>query len=202
MDELFPLSDYMIRVLALLGSWLAGIGSLAAVITSLWLARRSEKPHLSVKVHMKGFGATDPHNRPRWVFSIINTGFRSVTVESLGWRWRERLRNQICWEPFFHGRVLPRTLEPGDHADIEAGPIKFADMVELLQSRKRVWAVVGTAIGRVTVPVNPSLRRYLRGHRTRKTLEPDSVVESNSAEDPNADPDERHNGASGGESKK
>ena len=195
MGELFPLSDYMIRVLTLLGSWLAGIGSLAAVITSLWLARRSEKPHLSVKVHMKEFRATDSHFKGRWVFSIINKGFNTVTVERVGWRWRERSGNRFYWEPIFQGSVLPKKFEPGDHANIEAGFYDFQKMVELLQSRKRVCAVVGTAIGRVTEPASPPLRRYLRAFDKRGPHAPDS------AEDPNAGPNEGDNGAGGGENK-
>ena len=196
MGDLFPLSDYMIRVLAMLGTWLAGVGSLAAVITSLWLARRTERPHLAAKVHMKDFRDADSHFQGQWVFSIVNTGFRPLMVEKLGWRWRASLCGHIHWEAFVDG--LPKTLEPGDHASIETD-FAFNDIVQLLQSRKRVSVVVDTAIGQVTERVHPSLRRYLRGYGERIPLQPHSVVESDPSEGPKAKRNERDSGPGGGE---
>lgn len=181
MEELYVLSDNMIKVLTLLGSWMAGIGALAAVITSLWLARRGEKPNLSVNVSILEFGSRPPGAYKRFVFDIINKGPGPVTVTGLSWMWREKGRAHYDHELLFYGREedpLPRKLEPGDHVRIEGGRLDFEKKVKLLQSRKRVWAVIGTATGLVRVRVNPRLRKYLRASTTERSIAPDPSLES------------------------
>ena len=118
---------------------------------------------------MKDFRDAGSHFQGQWVFSIVNTGYRPLMVEKLGWRWRAWLCGHIHLEAFVDG--LPKTLEPGDHASIVTG-FAFNDIVQLLQSRKRVSVVVDTTIGQVTERVHPSLRRYLRGYGERIPLQP------------------------------
>ena len=161
--EFFPITDHTLSVLALMGSWLAGIGSLGAVITALWLARRSEKPQLTVKVHAKRVQEINRRYLGVWVFQIINVGFRTVTVESVGWRWRTRLRKIYYWEPLMESANLPHKLQPGDHVKIEAG-FDFPKVLKILQSKKQVYAVIGTSIGRIEARVHPALRRNLHAY--------------------------------------
>ena len=167
MGDLFPLSDYMIRVLAMVGTWVAGLASFAAVVTALCLARRTEKLQLQVRVHTWGRTERMPPlygtfvRFDYWRYCIVNTSFRPVTVERVGWVWREKFRRKRRWERV--AKELPRKLEPGDHIQIDA--LHTDKMVRLLRSRKPVRTMVETAMGRKTVPVNPSLRKYLRGVR-------------------------------------
>jgi hypothetical protein len=75
------------KYLSIIGSWLAGIGSLCAAIVALWLARRSEKIDLLINVDerlMIGEGQAE-HPRYLWI-KIVNRGNRNVIINSLGWR--------------------------------------------------------------------------------------------------------------------
>ena len=122
MGDLFPLSDYMIRVLAMIGTWVAGLGAFGAVTVSLCLARRSEKLRLDVKA---GWQTETDFSGPSEggitrnyiIFAISNISLRTVTVQSIGWvqrNWLGRVRMIFELQPW--DRQLPLTLETG-HSD-------------------------------------------------------------------------------------
>ena len=76
-------------------NWLSAIGTLAAVIISLYLARRSGKPRASVSVgHRLIIRSGDKGKPPEVIiFRIVNTGDRTIRVTNIGWRiglWKER----------------------------------------------------------------------------------------------------------------
>ena len=75
------------KYLSIIGSWLAGIGTLCAALVALWLARRSEKIDLMVNVDerlMVGEGYSE-HPRYLWI-KIVNRGQINVIINSIGWR--------------------------------------------------------------------------------------------------------------------
>ncbi len=81
-------------------SWFAAAGSLAAVVTALYLANRAAKPAARVSVGHRiiiGPGSTKPY--PEFaVFRIVNTGDRPITVIQLGWKvglFRKRFADQM-----------------------------------------------------------------------------------------------------------
>ncbi len=69
-------------------NWLSAIGTLAAVIVSLHLARRSGRPRASVSVgHRLVITPGDKRKPPEViVFRIVNTGDRTIRVTNIGWR--------------------------------------------------------------------------------------------------------------------
>ena len=186
MYDLFPwLSDHTIRVLAMLGSWFAAFGTLMVVGVSLWLARRSEKLQLRVTVHIKGYSEMIQGQSVQsrcWVFHIVNTGFRPVTVQRVGWVWREKLGRKSLYDPF--PKKLPLTLGPGDHTEVESHWF-YHEVVQLLQSRKLVWALVETAIGSKKTPVGPTVRKYLRGEgSTGRERDPETIPSASRDDEP------------------
>lgn len=82
-----PMDENTFKYLSIIGSWLAGIGSLCAVVVALWLARRSEKIDLLINADerlMIGEGQVE-HPRYLWI-KIVNRGNRNVIINSIGWR--------------------------------------------------------------------------------------------------------------------
>lgn len=109
--------DQKIQVWNAIGTWVAGIGTLAAVVVSLYLARDSQRVRLGLtvgirEVHVLGHGLL---NRVI-VFEVVNLCDRPVTITSVGWvvrkYWRKKWFVQIPSEEFLGS--LPRRLERSD----------------------------------------------------------------------------------------
>ena len=93
-------TEYCLHFLEMVGTWVAGLGTLAAVIVSLRLARRSG-PLLRVSADLRVLihsGAEPPY--PEYVaIDVKNVGERECIVEGVGWlgpRWRKK-PNAIQW---------------------------------------------------------------------------------------------------------
>jgi len=68
--------------------WLSAIGTLSAVVVSLWLSRRgAPKARLTVGLRIiVGPGSEEPY--PEFiVFRIVNEGERPLRITQIGWRW-------------------------------------------------------------------------------------------------------------------
>ena len=78
--------DQQIQIWNALGTWIAGIATFAAVVVSLYLARRSERVHLKahagVRLLLRGDGTPAEKNVE---IGVTNLGDRPVTIESVGW---------------------------------------------------------------------------------------------------------------------
>src|SRR5690348_7809500 len=100
-------------------NWLSAIGTLAAVIVSLWLAQRSApKAKLSVGIRaIVGPGSREPF--PEYiVFRLTNHGERPLVVTQIGWRWGWLFWKQHAaqlYEPKL-GSKLPVELAHGQEA--------------------------------------------------------------------------------------
>lgn len=80
-------TDQKIQVWIAIGGCISGIGTLAAVVTALFLARRVEKIRLKVEVGLRGIftpGDGSPFQKHLGIF-VTNLGERPVTVNSVVW---------------------------------------------------------------------------------------------------------------------
>jgi len=69
------LDENTYKVLDLAGSWVAGIGALSAVITSLWLARRSNTIRLGLLANHVQIVTPGEKSAPDYVqIRIVNKG--------------------------------------------------------------------------------------------------------------------------------
>lgn len=83
---MLELNDQTLRLLEVVGVWIASIGTLSAVIVSLWLARLDNKVRLSVLA--AGMIQVEPGMKqtPKIVFfQVTNVGRRPATLTNLGW---------------------------------------------------------------------------------------------------------------------
>lgn len=68
--------------------WVAAVGTVAAVITSLYLARASQRLRLRVYAgHRIIVGGQKQENYPEFLtIGVVNKGSRVATVDNVGWR--------------------------------------------------------------------------------------------------------------------
>jgi len=169
LGDLFPgLSDHTIRVLAMLGSWLAGIGSLAAVVVSLWLALRSERLRLKVRVvwQTEQLGLSGPPELRSTnyyiLFSVTNTSLRTVIVQSVEWLHKTRLGRvtaRLGLSPM--DPRLPQKLEPGGICEIR---FRWSTSLKsIVTSPKFGGAIINTPIGCKAVRVGSDIRKSFSG---------------------------------------
>jgi hypothetical protein len=115
------------RLWEVLGTWAAAIATFAAVLVSLWLARKAERPKLRVTVEAMQLvdpaQITDPENvrldeMPTKVFLVVtNIGMTRVRINSVGWHWRVLRGNGSYQNPperNNQSHPWPATLEHGD----------------------------------------------------------------------------------------
>ena len=111
------MSDETIQLLGVLGTWFAGIGTLAASVVALWLARRVEK--IKLKAHV-GLGVTVGNGRSEEClnFNVTNLGERPVTIISVGWRIGKRKNRKFAIQPLSESSFsqYPKKLEHGETA--------------------------------------------------------------------------------------
>jgi hypothetical protein len=101
-------------------NWIAAIGTVAAVIISLYLALSSNKPKAKLSVGVRVMftpGDSGPH--PAFVVvKLVNLGDRPIHINSLGWKsglFKKKYALQIVHAtPFSQG--LPVSLEHGKEA--------------------------------------------------------------------------------------
>lgn len=112
--------------------WPAALGTIAAVVVALHLARRDESIRLQVTcgiVTMLQEGGSPDHGREFLSIRITNVGRRPATVNSVGWqtgwgkrRWPiKRLRRRsYFWIPprNVYTQQLPTTLSDGQTANL------------------------------------------------------------------------------------
>lgn len=105
-----------VAVWGTVAEWFAAIGTLGAVITSLWLALRTNKERLRVRI-LAGYGWDEKTWKPRTqvVVSVANIGAIPVTIVGLVWRTPSPRPMADTYSRPQHtaGTKLPARLEPG-----------------------------------------------------------------------------------------
>lgn len=97
----------LFAILNTIGIWLAAIGTVSAVIVSLYLARRDSIIKLKIYAGHRILIGMGQEDRPSYLsIGITNTGFRKVTIVNLGWK-----------SGFFKKTYAIQTLYPGPYSD-------------------------------------------------------------------------------------
>src|SRR5262245_30695401 len=138
------LSDAALRHLDTLGVWIGSAATFAAVVVSLWLARRSERIVLRGSVSIGLLYGSGLKTAPRFVWiQITNVGRRPAKITYVGWesdwwrfgRWKKRYAMQKL-DAAAHSNVsqspMPITLEDGDTAHYRV-PLVLPDGTDWLK---------------------------------------------------------------------
>lgn len=78
--------DQWLQVLNVLGTWVAGLATFAAVVVSLWLARQQGRVRLKVIAAVMFVFNRDGTKHLECIgYRVINLGDRAVTINTIGW---------------------------------------------------------------------------------------------------------------------
>jgi hypothetical protein len=165
----------------------SAIGTLLAVVVSLYLARHQTALRLVVRtsvIFTVTPGVPGSQDGPFFSINIANAGFRDVTVTSLGWRLGWLRRRHFFQTLSLHALsgTLPRKLAPSETVDLVFPMQLFLSNTSVLRAspsdnRLRSWIDtrslrlrVGLSTGEALVVRPPyAVQRRLRGGKA-KTL--------------------------------
>lgn len=117
----------ILEVLSTIGNWLAGFGGTATAIMSLYLARSDVRVKLKVSVDHEVLMTPGLKESPSYcAIRIVNVGFRSTMITSIGWRVGFFRRKYGIQTPNEHpmSSKLPIKLDSGDEASYLVGFLK------------------------------------------------------------------------------
>ena len=149
------------------GTWLSSIGTIAAVIVALYLARRTERVRLRIQVGLRvmivGDGSPPEDHLS---IEVTNLGERPVTINSVGWAIGKRKQRRFGFQTLsgHHSDQYPAELQHGKTArfmvSFRATPQWMTDFargfVKDLSdgSLRTLAALVNTSVGQ-TIEVKP-----------------------------------------------
>jgi len=173
------------EILNLLSQFLAAIGTIAAVITALYLANRDRKPFLIV--NSSKFALI--HNAPKattdyMMIHITNSGLRPITIVNAGWKigiFKPRTSIQFFNNRDPLGTVLPKELKDGESLSVSLlwDDFVLKSIPDILGDRKysilcklkgyfKIY--IATSISRtpVSIPVGEAIRVEMLKHLQTK----------------------------------
>jgi hypothetical protein len=128
--------DQEIQIWVAVGTWLSSIGTIAAVIAALYLAKRVEKVRLTVHVGLMEVVIGDGSPFQGHVgINVTNLGERPVTVNTVGWAIGKGKKRRFALQPLNspHSAQYPIELAHGKGAS-------FLVSLDLLPSWKKDFA--------------------------------------------------------------
>jgi hypothetical protein len=172
------LDPYTVQMLEIAGSWLSGIGTLAAVIVSLWLAHEERVVRLKVLAgHRLIMEAGKTGTKDYLVVSVKNVGFRPATITGFGWQigfFRKQHCSQLPIPGCSLSTPLPATLTDGQEAKFFIPLDETTDWLENWREpfkgrfgKLRLWSMrvhVCTTVRPVNTRVEASLREQIAAH--------------------------------------
>ena len=92
--------DQKVQLWMVVGTWVAGLATFLAVMTSLYLARHGAKVRLRIFVGIRLIVRGDGSPREEYVcFDITNVGERPVTITQVGWVVGRMNKRRYCIQP-------------------------------------------------------------------------------------------------------
>lgn len=168
-------TDQHIAIWGVVGTWLSGFATVAAVVVALWSVRVRDQIKLKVEVGRRLIFMGDGSPPLRYVgWRVTNLGERPVIVESVGWRVGPRRKRRHCMQlvgttntarppiQLAHGASADFLVEEDDDSWAKELMEKF---VERASDLSTLEAYVATSVGQ-TVYCKPeaSLIAYLGKH--------------------------------------
>lgn len=157
--DLSPSIDQAIRIADVVGTWLAAIGTVGAVVVALWLARRGHRVLLNAHVGIRliiGGGVS----QECLAFRVTNLGDRPVTIVQIGWRAGARKKRvhaiQVVSES--QSDQLPKRIDHGETAlfltlfsEHPTWISEFSEKVIANQPLGTLRALIHTSVGHIEI---------------------------------------------------
>ncbi len=107
--------DQKIQIWNTIGTWIAGIGTLIAVVVALCLSRKAEKVNLKVNAGIVT-SMGDGHPQKYVMVKTTNLADRDITINSIGWTIgkgkEKKFSLQAINHPKYDYKILPYNLDP------------------------------------------------------------------------------------------
>jgi hypothetical protein len=111
--------DQKIQIWIAIGTWLSGVGTIAATVTALYLAKRVEKLRLQVRVGLMQvvMGDGTPFQDHLGI-DVTNAGERAITINTIGWAVGKGKKRKYAVQPLQnpHSAQCPIELAYGKNA--------------------------------------------------------------------------------------
>ena len=159
--------EQKVQLWMVVGTWVAGLATLGAVMTSLYFARSAEKVRLRIFVGIRvAFSGDGSLGKDYVCFDATNVGERPVIITTVGWVVGKRKKNRkYCIQPLFESwsQQCPVELTHGKNAKLmvplDGSPGWVRGFKEFLddtsdQSLKTLRAQVFTSVGK-TFEIKP-----------------------------------------------
>lgn len=152
-----------IQIWGVVGTWVAGIGTVSAVIVSLWLAYHQGRIKLKIWAGHRIMIQTGMEGQTDYcMVNVVNTGFRPVYLTSLGWEagwFRKKQFVQVFGTP--GNDDVPKLLKEGEetkfmlpfrlNGDEEDWIIRFPQYLAGKKGKRRyiksLRCIVATSVG-------------------------------------------------------
>ena len=112
--------DQQIQIWMVVGTWLAGLATVAAVVAALYLAQRSEKVRLKAHAGLREIILGDGSPAEEHLnISVTNLGERAIRINSVGWAIGKRKKRRFCIQTVSgpYTKQYPIELAHGESAD-------------------------------------------------------------------------------------
>lgn len=165
-----------LQVLDVIGTWVAAIGTVGAVITSLWLSFNSNKEKLKINASVRIMSDNKTLLRHLLcIINIVNIGIRQSKINAIGWEIGNGKDKKTFWQNTQDSLsdYVPKTLHEGEEANILIncnGEVEWlTEMAKNTKGYKEedLKVVVVTAIDTFKVKVDNSLITELKKERKR-----------------------------------
>ncbi|HTL99417.1 MAG TPA: hypothetical protein VL181_11505 [Holophagaceae bacterium] len=156
--------DQTLALWNVIGTWVAGLSTLAAVVVALYLAGRSERIRLKVHVGLREIVEGDgTPSKEHLSFEVTNLSDRPITINAVGWAIGRGKRRRFAMQPT-SGRFTsqyPKELTYGKQANFMVAfantpnwPKDFVIGFVRDSSLKTLVAQVHTSVGTI-IEVKP-----------------------------------------------
>lgn len=115
----FGLTTTDLSFWSMIGTWLASIGTIAAVITSLYLARQNDKVNLVINsnlIFLVGYMREYTDDDHYVCIEVINNGNRPVTIQNIAWQMSKNKAFIVPMNPNPITDSLPKMINYGEVA--------------------------------------------------------------------------------------
>lgn len=115
----FKMNETTITFWSMVGTWVAGLGTISAVVTSLWLARKQEKIDLKVMAGHRQIVTVGSKYVPDYcMIKVTNCGVRPAKITNISWEYGPLTKKNhlIQLFGFPDSDDIPKVLNEGEEA--------------------------------------------------------------------------------------
>jgi hypothetical protein len=123
------MDNITLQVWSVIGTWVAGLGTLAAVVVSLWIALHQSRVKLEVGAGHRLLITPGSQEKPEYcLIRVVNVGLRPAKITHVGWEIGKGKNRKYMLQSFGfpESDSIPKTLQEGEEANFMI-PLNYAN---------------------------------------------------------------------------